>query len=169
MYWQFCSVMIWKANTIWDFETWIQVSNQCSASVNIFPDNCGAFAHIFSPGWGEGTGISYPGLPPFHRGALGFRLEIQTWCRILWESPSSSSQIVMSVREGKNLLRFWVVFFLDRDLLHFFLCLSSHNATHHYKYSETVLTRICMGRSAIYPRLIWLLKCTHHREIMLSK
>ena len=133
MYWQFWSVMIWKANRFWNLDPG-QQSVFCISQHPPWQLWC-ICAYLQS--WvGEGTGICYPGLPPFHRGALGFRLEIQTWCRILWESPSSSSQIVMSVREGKNLLRFWVVFFLDRDLLHFFFCLSSHNATHHYKYSE---------------------------------
>lgn len=168
MYWQFCSVMIWKANRFWNLDPG-QQSVFCISQH--LPWQLWCICAYLQSWVGGGDWHFLPRTTPISQTSswLSFRLEIQTWCRILWESPSSSSQIVMSVREGKNLLRFWVVFFLDRDLLHFFLCLSSHNATHHYKYSETVLTRICMGRSAIYPRLIWLLKCTHHREIMLSK
>ena len=66
------------------------------------------------------------------------------------------------------MLRFSDVRFLDRDYTAFLLLLIKPQRELSLNIEKTT-TEGLLGRSAIYPRLIWLLKCTHHQEIMLSK
>ena len=79
------------------------------------PGNCGAFAHIVSPG---GRALANPRATPGLSTPRGFWLEIQTWTTLSGKI-SSLSPIGLSVKDWTKLWRFSKVCFLD--FMHFLL------------------------------------------------